>query len=167
MNRRLPREDTQPWYRQFWPWFLILLPGSVVVAALTTVYIAHEGADDLVVDEYYKEGLAINRQLAKRERAESLGISAIPSFDGLDAQVTVVSAGGAPELSLRMSHPLEADRDFAITLVEASPGDYRGRLSHPVAERWHWTLELPSEQGKGWRLDGSVTAANLSDDQRP
>ena len=60
MSNRLPREDTLPWYRQFWPWFLICLPGSVVVAALTTMYIAHKGADDLVVDEYYKEGLAIN-----------------------------------------------------------------------------------------------------------
>ena len=36
--------DTTPWYRQFWPWFLIVLPGSVVVAALTTVYIANKGA---------------------------------------------------------------------------------------------------------------------------
>ena len=139
----------------------------MVVAAPTTVYIAHKGADDLVVDEYYKQGLAINRQLENKERAEALGISAVPSFDGLDAQVTVTNAGGAPQLSLRLSHPLEADRDFAIALVEASPGDYRGRLSQPVAERWHWILELPSDQGTGWRLDGSVTAANLSDDQRP
>ncbi len=69
----LPGGDTQPWYRQFWPWFLILLPASVVVASLYTVYIANRGADDLVVDEYYKDGLAINRQLEKEQRSLATG----------------------------------------------------------------------------------------------
>ena len=41
MSRRLPVEDTVPWYQQFWPWFLILLPASVVVAGLTTLVIAN------------------------------------------------------------------------------------------------------------------------------
>ena len=50
MSRRIPPEDTQPWYRQFWPWFLISLPASVVVAGLSTLYIANRHADDLVVD---------------------------------------------------------------------------------------------------------------------
>ena len=66
MTNHLPREDTEPWYRQFWPWFIIMLPASVVVAGLSTWYIAHRHADDLVVDEYYKSGLAINRQLEKK-----------------------------------------------------------------------------------------------------
>ena len=38
------------------------------------IFIANEGADDLVADEYYKNGLAINRKLEKLERAEQLGI---------------------------------------------------------------------------------------------
>ena len=58
--------DSQPWYRQFWPWFLIALPATVVVAGLTTWWIAAHKADSLVVDDYYKEGLAINRQLRKQ-----------------------------------------------------------------------------------------------------
>ena len=29
-----------PWYRQFWPWFVIALPASAVIAGLTTVWIA-------------------------------------------------------------------------------------------------------------------------------
>ena len=41
-----------PWYKQFWPWFLILLPGTAVVATLYTVVIANQYADDLVVDDY-------------------------------------------------------------------------------------------------------------------
>lgn len=36
--------DTKPWYKQFWPWFLISLPGSVVIASMFTISIAVENA---------------------------------------------------------------------------------------------------------------------------
>ena len=37
-------ESPPPWYRQFWPWFLFGLPGIVVVAGLTTWWIAAHNA---------------------------------------------------------------------------------------------------------------------------
>lgn len=55
--------DTTSWYRQFWPWFLIALPGAVVVASLITVYIAVTHQDPLVDGNYYKHGLTINERL--------------------------------------------------------------------------------------------------------
>ena len=64
--------DSQPWYRQFWPWFLIALPATVVVAGLTTWWIAAHKADSLVVDDYYKEGLAINRRCGSSSRIRSM-----------------------------------------------------------------------------------------------
>ena len=63
MKTLLPGGDTLPWYRQFWPWFLIALPACVVIAAIATALIASRHADDLVADSYYKDGLAINRRL--------------------------------------------------------------------------------------------------------
>ena len=44
--------DILPWYRQFWPWFLILLPASVVVAGFVTLYIAADGADVVYHDPF-------------------------------------------------------------------------------------------------------------------
>ncbi|NCF17373.1 MAG: hypothetical protein GWP63_03965 [Haliea sp.] len=164
MTKRLPREDTLPWYRQFWPWFIILLPASVVVAGLSTLYIANRHADDLVVDEYYKDGLAINRQLEKKQRAEELGIAATLRFDGDKVAVSLSGSESAPELQLTLSHPLEADRDFVTTLIRSTPGQYLGRLQGEVAPRWHWTLELP--EANGWRLDGSLSAGDFSDEPR-
>tara|TARA_R110002110_G_scaffold406421_1_gene626371 strand:+ start:186630 stop:187127 length:498 start_codon:yes stop_codon:yes gene_type:complete len=159
MSRRLPVEDTKPWYRQFWPWFLIALPGTVVIAGFYTLYIAILHSDDLVVDEYYKDGLAINQQLEKKERAQSLGVSASLHFDGDEVIARTKGPVTAGQLTLLMSHPLESNRDFETILISSAPGEYRGRLAQPIAARWHWTLKLDTPDG--WRLDSSVTAADV------
>ena len=88
-----------PWYRQFWPWFLILLPASVVVAGLTTLYIANRHADDLVVDDYYKDGLAINRQLEKKQRAADRALRRNSRFTGDTVSVSY-RPGDRAQLSL-------------------------------------------------------------------
>jgi len=160
VTKSIPGGDTQPWYRQFWPWFLILLPASVVVAAVSTAFIANEHADDLVVDDYYTDGLAINRQLEKKERATALGISARLRFRG--DRVDVATAGPVQEeqLELLLSHPMEADRDFTVTLARVSQGVYRGTLPAAVAPHWLWILR--EQRDDGWRLDGTVEAADIS-----
>ena len=111
-----------PWYRQFWPWFLFGLPGAVVVAGLTTWWIAAHNADSVVVDDYYKEGLAINREMDRKRRAETLGLRAKLSYR--DGVVDVVLQGEAnpSALSLRFSHPLDASRDRTVTLAQLAQG---------------------------------------------
>lgn len=44
MNTKHKLANTTPWYKQFWPWFLIALPGSVVIASLFTISLAVENA---------------------------------------------------------------------------------------------------------------------------
>ncbi len=159
--RPLAREDSLPWYRQFWPWFLIALPASVVIAGLSTVYIANRHADDLVVDDYYKEGLAINRQIEKKQRASELQLSASIQFDINSVTAQVSGSIEDATLLLSLSHPLEADRDFTVSLSRVAPGLYRGALTRSVAPRWHWTLESLDEDQ--WRLDGAVRPSEIID----
>jgi len=53
---RPPREDTEPWYRQFWPWFIIALPASAVIASFITLWLAVSNPVTLVVnDEEYRQ----------------------------------------------------------------------------------------------------------------
>lgn len=150
----LPGGDSEPWYRQFWPWFLILLPASVVVASFYTLYLANRGADDLVVDEYYKDGLAINRQLEKRQRSLELGISADIRFQGDRVTVRLTGPVDAATIGLLLSHPLESDRDFSVELSRIAPGIYQAILPAAIAPRWHWTLT--GGQADAWRLDGVI-----------
>jgi hypothetical protein len=154
MSNNLPGGDTQPWYRQFWLWFLITLPACVVVAAFYTLYIANRHADDLVVDEYYKDGLAINRQLEKLQLAQDMGITASLRFEGASVIVETSGPVGDSGLSLFLSHPLEADRDFRVELTAIAPGFFTARLQDDIEPRWHWRLE--AQAPPAWRLDGVV-----------
>ncbi len=163
MATSLPSSDSKPWHRQFWPWFLMALPASVVVAGLTTLYIANIHSDDLVADEYYKDGLAINLQLEKQSRANDLGLTAQFQFSRQEGvgrvRVTVNGLSDVKLLNLALSHPLEADKDFAVQLKEIEPGVYTAVLQHPIAARWHWILE--SIGSKPWRLNGSVRSGDI------
>ncbi|GAB5452059.1 MAG: FixH family protein [Halioglobus sp.] len=161
----LNRIDTLPWYRQFWPWFLIVLPASVVVAAFITLFIANRGADDLVVSEYYKDGLAINQRLELEQRAASLGLSADLQFSSTAVTVTLQHASPAQRLQLTLSHPMEANQDFELPLMQAATGVYTAALPHPVGERWHWSLQ-PLE-GEPWRLTGVVGKRELASHRNP
>ena len=49
-----------PWYKQFWPWFLITVPVLTVIMSGFLIHFATSGEDSLVIDDYYKEGKAIN-----------------------------------------------------------------------------------------------------------
>lgn len=35
----------QPWYRQFWPWFIIALLSSAVIGSLASAYLAVHTSD--------------------------------------------------------------------------------------------------------------------------
>lgn len=38
----------QAWYRQFWPWFLIALPGSTVLACMFTIWLAISNPEEVL-----------------------------------------------------------------------------------------------------------------------
>ena len=65
-----------PWYKQFWPWVLIGLPTSVVIASVVTYFLAINGMDSVISKDYYKEGLAVNADLERDKKAVALGLSA-------------------------------------------------------------------------------------------
>lgn len=163
MNKR-PTEDTQPWYRQFWPWFLIALPASVVIAGLTTVYIAYQGADTLVNDNYYREGLAINQRLEQDQVASEMGLSAAIKVDSDSGELFVHLTGEdipAAKLVLQLLHPTDEQRDQTFTLLSMSPGHYRADLDIKLRHRYY--LRLYPEPNHTWRLNGEI---NFSDDDQ-
>ena len=151
-------EDTTPWYKQFWPWFIILLPASVVVAGITTLFIAIEHEDSLVDDDYYQQGLGINRLLAEDDMAAQLAVAATIKLDPVVGEIRVILAGefnSAPsQLLLRWIHPIRQQQDFSLPLTLVGNNAYAGQLSHSIDGRWY--IELSSPEPAPWRLKTEV-----------
>ena len=146
---------THPWYREPWPWLLMAGPAIVVVAGIATAVIAVISFDGMVADDYYKQGLGINRVLEREANARTAGISGVVQFSEDRTRVRVVlgsdAALGPAALRLALVHPTLPDEDQAIALDATAPGIYEGTMRAPHGGK----LRLKLEDGAGrWRLAG-------------
>lgn len=59
-----------PWYRQFWPWFIIALPTAAVIGSFISLWLAVSNPDYLVVsdDEYQQIKDELKAQPAELEK---------------------------------------------------------------------------------------------------
>ena len=61
-----------PWYRQFWPWFIIALPASAVIASFITLWIAISNPDGMVLTdtEYRRVNSELKAQATAGDKQE-------------------------------------------------------------------------------------------------
>lgn len=138
----------KPWYREPWPWLLAAGPAAVVVAGAVTTWIAFASADGLVADDYYRQGMAINKVLAREEAARRLGITAQVRIER--DSLTVSLQGAAPEaLFVHLAHATRAGYDQRLRLAPAGAGVYEGAHTPLPAGRWRVVIEDPRAQ---WRV---------------
>ena len=149
----LGAQTSKPWYREPWPWFLISLPATAVIAGVATVWIAYQSADGLVVGDYYKEGLAVNQTLARDDAARALALAAtLKNEDGGLALTLAGQLKTYPEqLILNLAHPTHQGMDHAITFHHAGAGRYRAALPAMPDGKWHAQL---ADTASTWRLSG-------------
>jgi hypothetical protein len=168
-----------PWYRQAWPWFLISLPATAVIAGSFTFYLAAKDWDGPVAKDYYKQGLAINQELTRSSRARDLGVVATVHLSGLTVgerlRIELRSEQPMPPesaLRLRLVHPGKRDADrlavlsridvaadgrSAVYSGEWQQGEADARLAQrPVA----WQVVLETQQ---WRIDDGFSAGGAGE----
>lgn len=157
-------DTPKSWYKQFWPWFLIALPLTAVIGSMITINIAFTDADGLVKDDYYKEGLAMNRDIARKQNAKNLGIEAQGNIDVSNETVSFLlndaAIGNVNELSLSMIHPTRADNDMIIALNESTPKTFTGKLSQKINPGYWWVRITPPSNA--WYIEGRI---RLPEDQ--
>jgi hypothetical protein len=164
-----PAVDPTPWYRQGWPWLIMVPPVAAIIGCAITITLAIRSADGVVAADYYKRGLAINEQLARSQAAAAMGLQANVSTRGLAAgdEVRVVLRADRavpPEaaLKLRLVHPGRdgADREAMLARVavheDGRQVDYIGHWqeSGPVSGQVSWRLVI---EARDWRLDGDAS----------
>jgi uncharacterized protein len=64
-TQNTPQSTTQskPWWREPYLWLVLAGPISVVLASAVTWVFIMRGADRLVAEDYYQQGLQINRTI--------------------------------------------------------------------------------------------------------
>jgi hypothetical protein len=158
--------DNKPWYTHGWLWLVIALPFTAVVAGISTFFIAAHDPDSLVVDEYYKKGLAINEVLDREQQAADLGLKARMEFS--DDKVRLHLEGVQPDqVVVKFIHPTRSQYDQEVILSHAGQGYYLASgLDGLVSVAWYVHVE---DSDGTWRLQGrynpdSGTALNLKAD---
>jgi len=171
-QRNAPHSETgcpEPWYRQFWPWFVISVPAATVVGCMFTIFLAVTRPASLVVDDYSRIAETTERRFRMAGAATELGLAGrlqVAAGEGA-VEVRLEQQGGTgaapldwPEtLLLELSHPTVADKDVDILLTRAptaGDGTYRARLAPMSAERWYAAVESLGEAA-GWRLTGEIS----------
>lgn len=146
---------SQPWYRQFWPWFLIALPLCAVLASVYTAVIASRGGVNLVAEDYYKQGKEINQDLSKFHRAAELGLTFALQSSGntLLAQKRSGDTTDNQAIHLSLYHPTLPGRDSDHLLTADASGVYRLTLDAPLSGKWQVRIDAFNHE---WRLQETV-----------
>lgn len=161
-----PTENIEPWYRQFWLWFLIALPASVVIASFFTIKLALDSGDAVVRDDYYKDGLAINESLARDQRAIELGIRGVLELSA-EGIALDIEGTNAEHISAVFRHPFDAKLDAIYDLTKTGAGDFYRTSRMVPLQRWYIELSAAEEaQGQesavSWRIQAEQDFRNSS-----
>lgn len=161
MNDSLTNGDQRPWYRQVWPWLLMLPPAVSVVGGVTMVWLATQTPSALVVDDYARIEELTAARFAKDEFAAVNGISATARLERNHPQATSVAIDLVPAaasvppdfLVLHFRHAIAEGLDRTINawrdgdayrcLVDLGDGFYVLEIEPPDA-RWRLAARLRS-----------------------
>jgi len=147
-------EETKPWHKHPLVWMMIAIPLSAVFMGVIMIWLAVDTDDGLVADDYYKQGLEINRVIVRDKKAAELGLSAIIQFDNKIKVIKLVfNKGGLalfPDtLKLRFQHATRADSDVVVIMNHGIDNQYIGNIKEALTEGV-WYFELEDE---GWKIN--------------
>ncbi len=155
MSASLTEKTNLPWYKQGWPWFLIALPATAVVAGIITLLIAIRTWDGLVVDDYYKEGRAIVQTIERTKRAAELGLVSDlkVTSETLEVRVSAKNPSDVPAIiHVTIMHPTRGGADQVLQF-SGQGGVFRGALAPLSAGRWLFQVE---DEARNWKMNGEA-----------
>lgn len=142
-----------PWYRQRWPWFLMLGPAIVVIAGCITIWIAYTRQDAMVVDDYYKQGKAINQDLRRDRMASAMHLSFDARYDAaagvLAGRLQGLAGPVTTPYRILLAHSTQPEKDLQLEV--APDGQGRFSVALPMLEQARWQVVVEGAQ-RDWRL---------------
>lgn len=146
-----------PWYKEPYVWMLILFPMLAVIGGIATTILAVQSDDGLVVDDYYKHGLEINRTLERDQVALDYNLDADIQLDQKleEVAITMSSVLGfvyPTNLSVTFLHATRSGLDKEVNMLLTQENIYRGNLSVLAAGKWYVHIQYDN-----WRLIKTIT----------
>ncbi len=150
------------WFQQPYVWFVISIPATAVILSMVLLYLAINGRDPMVVDDYYKKGRAINEVLSRDKRAAEMGLIAVMNINYKTNKINFEFQARnkliLPEiLELKITHATRGELDQVVRIYQSQPGFYQGQLPERNLQAGKWYLELGTKQ---WRLTKRITLPN-------
>jgi hypothetical protein len=139
-------QTSKPWYKHPLVWMMVTIPFSAVIMGVVMLWLAIDTDDGLVADDYYKQGLEINRVLVRDKKAAELGVSAVINYNNKVRVINLEFNKGAlaslPEtLQLSFQHATRANSDVVVTLNHGIGNQYIGQIKQALTEGiWYFEL---------------------------
>ncbi len=150
---------SKPWHKYPLVWMMLSIPFSAVIMGVVMLWLAIDTDDGLVADDYYRQGMEINRVISRDKKAAELGLSADIDFDTSTRIVRLTFNKGLLEsfpktLPLALQHATRENSDISVLLEHGIGNQYIGQVSKPVSEGiWYFQIADKKDKGSGWRLD--------------
>lgn len=152
MTAAKDKAATVPWYREVWPWLLMVPPALSVVGGVAMLYLATQTPSALVVDDYARIEELTSERFARDREARRLELSAELSFESGTGRIEVtleapVSDELPDALTLALRHATDPSADRELNLAR------RGERFVAIAQLapGRYLLELMPQDGT-WRL---------------
>lgn len=153
-----------PWYKQVWAWFVLTPLIVIFLVCSVLLTIAYKESDDVVIDNYYKEGRMINQRIDEDLLAQQLALKGVVEFD-LEVGEVILTIDAAKKevltntLFLYLDHPVEADYDLELAMHKIAEGRYLAALDRRINNRWYLRLSperLATDDQQFWRVTGEI-----------
>jgi hypothetical protein len=127
-----------------------------VIGGVITLTLAVRSPNALVVDDYYKEGLAINQKMHRLAVAQDMNLQGLLRSDGRLLTLTLSGAAPVEEegLTLRLVHSTRAELDQQLILRRADDGSYIGELDKLSPGTWYLHLQPADNR---WEIRARMT----------
>lgn len=149
-------QSAKPWYAHRWPWLLLLGPVTVILAGIHTTWIAFSTPDALVVDDYYKQGKAINMDLRRDRVAVSLKLQLNMHYDAdagkLNGTIDSLDQSQTERIFIKLIHSTQPAKDIQLAAHVDRQGNFSVAL--PMLEIANWQVLVENER-RDWRLHGA------------
>lgn len=152
-------ESDKPWHKYPLVWMMIAIPFSAVIMGVVMIWLAVDTDDGLVADDYYKQGLEINRVISRDKKAAELGLSAIIEFDNSTGIIRMQFDKGSLEffpvsLPLHLQHATRENSDVTVLLDHGIGNQYIGHVNQSISEGiWYFGISGKSGAKADWKLN--------------